>query len=332
MTPSEDDMNRLDRLSTAFLVACAIGLPLQAHAQANVVSYNGRCDASAAAALDANHFIVANDERNKLQIYRRGQPNPIGPGLDLSAFLGTKVDKESDLEGAATMGNRIYWISSHGRNKDAEFQDRRHRFFATDIQAGETPSVKVVGDKPYVKLLDDMLADERLKPLLAAAATLAPEAPGGLNIEGLAATPDGKLLIGFRNPIPPDGALVIALENPKDVVEGKTAKFGAPMRLKGLNGNGIRSIDLVGTSYLVVAGPPADAGSFALHRWSGKADETATQIAGIDFQNLRPEAMFAVSQDTVQIVSDDGGVMVDGKECKKLDEAKQTFRTLLIKP
>jgi hypothetical protein len=104
------------------------------------------------------------------------------------------------------------------------------------------------------------------------------------------------------------------------------------LRLKGLNGNGIRSIERVGASYLVVAGPPADKGSFALHRWSGKPDEAATRIEGVDFKGLRPEAMFAVSQDTVQIVSDDGGVKIDGKECKDLDEAKQSFRTLVIKP
>jgi hypothetical protein len=130
-----------------FLAACTIGLVH--HAQAHdVVTYKGRCDASAASALSDGHFVVANDERNKLQIYKRGQPDPVGAGLDISAFLGTKVDKESDLEGAATIGSRIYWISSHGRKKDGEFQERRHRFFATDVQPGNAPAVKIVGDKP----------------------------------------------------------------------------------------------------------------------------------------------------------------------------------------
>ena len=190
-------MNSMPKAVVAFLFASTICLSQQAHSQAEVLIYKGRCDASAAAALDANHFIVANDERNGLQIYKRGQPDPVG-SREISAFLGTKADKESDLEGAATIGSRIYWISSHGRNKNGELQERRNRFFATDIQPGETPSVKTVGDKPYAKLLADMLADERLKGLLSAAAKLAPEAAGGLNIEGLAATPDGKLLIGFR--------------------------------------------------------------------------------------------------------------------------------------
>jgi hypothetical protein len=33
--------------------------------------------------------------------------------------------------------------------------------------------------------------------------------PGGLNIEGLAATPDGQLLIGFRNPLSEGKALLL---------------------------------------------------------------------------------------------------------------------------
>jgi hypothetical protein len=322
-------MSRIAGTLIAFLLACGVSVLQHAHAQGDVLIYNGSCDASAAAPLDGDHFIVANDERNTLQIYRRGHPDAVG-SVDIAAFLGTKADRESDLEGAATIGGRIYWISSHGRNKRGGFQERRLRFFAADIEPGDTPRVRLVGNKPYAGLLDDMLADGRLKGLLARAAKLPPEAPGGLNIEGLAATPDGKLLIGFRSPIPGDGALIAVLENPDDVLKGKNARFGAPLRVKGLDDRGIRSIDYVGASYLIVGGPPADSGSFALYRWSGKADEAATLVQGIELRGLRPEAMFAVSPDTVQIVSDDGGVKIDGRECKALDEAKQSFRTLLL--
>jgi len=317
---------RIAALSLGF----ALCLADVAHAQ-EIVAYKGRCDASAAAALDANHFIVANDERNTLQIYRRGQPNPVGT-LDVSKFLGTKPNKESDLEAAATIGNRIYWMSSHALKKSGEFEEARHRFFATDIQPGAVPTVKVVGDKPYVGLVANMIADPALKPILLAASKLPPEAEGGLNIEGLAATPDGKLLIGFRNPITKDGALLVPLDNPNEVIGGAKPKFGAPIWLKGLEGNGIRSIERVGSRYFVVAGPRGDKGTFALHRWSGKPEEPAVKIAGIDFKDLRPEAMFAISDDTLQIISDDGSIYVGGKECKYLDEAKQSFRSIIVKP
>ena len=308
-------------------------LPQDVTAQTEVFVYKGRCDASAGAALDADHFIVGNDERNTLRIYRRGQADPVGAPVDLSTFLGTSTDKESDIEASATIGSRIYWISSHGNNKNGVFQERRHRFFATDIKPGNPPSVTFPADtKHYARLRENLIAEDRLKPFkLKEAANLAPEAPGGFNIEGLAATPDGKLLIGFRNPIPTDGALIVPLENPDEMLGGKLAQFGNPILLKGLNGNGIRSLELVGSSYLVISGPPDDQGSFALHRWSGKPDEPATQIA-VDFKNLRPEALFVVAPGTVQILSDDGGVMIDGNECKDLDETRQVFRSITIKP
>jgi hypothetical protein len=48
-----------------------------------------------------------------------------------------------------------------------------------------------------------MFQDEQLKDYeLEKAEKLAPKEEGGLNIEGLTATPNGELLIGFRNPIP----------------------------------------------------------------------------------------------------------------------------------
>jgi hypothetical protein len=308
-------------------------LPQALAAQSGLFVYRGRCDASAGAALDADHFIVGNDERNTLQIYKRGQADPVGASVDLSAFLRTQTDKESDIEASAVIGSRIYWISSHGNNKNGVFQERRHRFFATDIKPGNPPSVTFPADtKPYVRLRENLIADDSVKPFkLEDAAKLAPEAPGGFNIEGLAATPDGKLLIGFRNPIPKEGALIVPLENPDEMLGGKPAKFGNPILLKGLAGNGIRSIELVGSSYLVISGPPGEQGSFALHRWSGKPDEPATPIA-VDFKDLRPEALFVVAPGTVQILSDDGGVMIDGKQCKDLDEAAQTFRSMTIKP
>src|SRR5262249_47165299 len=147
-------------------------------------------------------FVVASDEINTLYVYRRGHADPVTV-VELHKFLDTKKDKESDLEGAARIGNRVYWISSHGTNSDGEQQDRRRRLFATDItsEAGG-PSVKPVGS-PYAALVADLISAPQLAAYdFATASTIPPKEPGGLNIEGLAATPDGRLLIGFRNPVP----------------------------------------------------------------------------------------------------------------------------------
>jgi hypothetical protein len=311
------------------LIAAMISMPVAAFT-GKEFSYQGMCDASAAVALDANHFAVADDERNTLLVFKRGEKGAVG-SIDLSVFLGTKPDKESDIEGAATIDARTYWISSHGRNSAGERQERRLRFFATDVVTGSAGPRIITAGRPYSSLLDDLIASPQLSALkLADAAALKPEGNDGLNIEGLAATPDKKLLIGFRNPIRGQRALLVPLENPHEVIQGKTARFGTAILLD-LNKRGIRSMDRVGTSYLIVAGPPADSGSFALYRWSGDPAQAPTVLNGIDFTGLHPEAMFAIPNSRkVQFLSDDGQKMVGGVECKRLDRSKQMFRSVII--
>ena len=240
-------------LRILFAVAIGIQLVSTAPAKSETFVYRKMCDASAAVAIDADRFVVADDERNTLRIYRRDLADPLDWPIYLSAFLETD-GRESDLEGAAAIGNRIYWVSSHGRNKDGEVQEQRWRFFTTEVTPKANPPVKAVGT-PYKHLLEDLLAAPQLKDYrLEEAAKLAPEAKGGLSIEGLAVTPAGALLIGFRNPIRHGKALIVPLNNPAGVVEGARAELGDPIELD-LEGRGIRSIELVGTRYLVIAGP-----------------------------------------------------------------------------
>lgn len=332
--PPDDPAPRATALSRPMLAALscmlAAALPGQAFAQ-DISSYRGACDASAAVAVDAEHFAVGNDENNVVHVYRRGRPRPVG-ALDLSKFLGLRGDAEADIEGAARVGQRIYWITSHARNSRGKADASRHRFFATELLPGQPPSLRPLG-VPYTRLLHDLAASDALKPLrLADASRLTAEAEGGFNIEGLAATHEGKLLIGLRNPLPQRRALVVPLENPAELIEGKTARFGLPIELD-LDQRGIRSLELVGASYLIVAGPTADRGSFALYRWSGRRGEQALHLAAVDLRDLRPEAMFSVPHTgQVQLLSDDGGVTTEGIECKKLAATLQSFRSLSVTP
>ena len=292
-----------------------------------IVSYQGICDASAAVALGADHFAVADDEHNTLQVYRRGVRKPVG-SLALKGFLDT--EKESDLEGAAAIDGVSYWIASHGRNADGELRKDRHRLLATEIVPGSMPpKLRTVG-QDHRHLLDDLKSAPALKPYaLEAASQRAPEAPGGLNIEGLAATPQGHLLIGFRNPIPAGGALIVPIENPRELLSRKAAKIGTPIELP-MGGRGVRSIERIGSHYLIVAGPPADAGSFALYRWSGAAGDKPAPVA-VDLQTLRPEALFQIpGTQSVQVLSDDGGVELGGVKCNKLPPAQRAFRSITV--
>ncbi len=193
-----------------------------AAALADVDRYEGICDGSAAVALGPDHFIVANDDEDILKIYRLHEAAAVGE-VDVIDFLGNRQPndevEEADIEGAARIGDRVYWIASHGRDTDAVVQPTRRVFFATDIVPdGTVPTVKVAGT-PYRGLLDDLRGEAKFAPLRLAAAIdadVSPETKGGFNIEGLAATADGQLLIGFRNPLFEGRAIVVTLENPDE--------------------------------------------------------------------------------------------------------------------
>lgn len=303
-----------------------LAAPVSAQQQA---VHEGLCDASAAAALDATHFVVASDEVNTLFIFQRGRAAARAT-VSLDAFLDTE-GKESDLEGVATVGRRLYWIGSHGRNRNGKERPERQRLFATEVdRRGAVPTLVPVG-RPYRQLLDDLLAAPQLAPYrLREAARLAPEAPGGLNIEGLAATPQGQLLVGLRSPLRQGRALLVPIENPQEVVMGsERARLGTPVELD-LGGRGIRSIERVGAYYFIVAGPTADEGRFQLYKWSGLPGEAPQAHAEAPLGDLRPEALFEMPTGTLQLLSDDGGIETAGQACKDLPAARQSFRSLRL--
>ena len=288
------------------------------------------CDASAAIALDKDHFIAADDEGNTLRVYKRGEPLPV-KRADLTRFLaGGKKKKapEADLEGAALVGDRIYWIGSHGRNKDAKPAPSRQRFFATQIATTDRRDVRPIG-RPYDGLLPDLLDDARFKKFgLAPGSLLAPKAEGGLNIEGLCARPDGSLLIAFRNPVPDAKGLLVPLLNPDKLIEGGArARFGDMIQLD-LGGFGVRDLTLVGNTYYIIAGARDTSKKFRLYKWDGKS-ATPELIGANVFEKLNPEAIFQFPNDPAgafQILSDDGGRKTGGKECKDFPEDQRSFR------
>ena len=291
----------------------------------NLQTYNELCDASAAVALDDTHFVVADDEGNALRVFERGNPKPVSI-YDLSRFLvDRKKGNEFDLEGAARIGDRIYWITSHGRNRDGEFAPNRHRFFALRILA-HGQFLDPLG-KPYTGLLDAILTDRRFDNFgLLAASKLSPKGHGGLNIEGLCPRADGSLLIGFRNPVPNGKSLLLPLLNPDRVIEGQSPRFGEMIELE-LGGRGIRDITQYGDKFLILAGQHHSEKDFELCIWDGKSEPE--KIRGIKFGKLNPEAFFRFPNDppnVFQVLSDDGGEKSGGKNCKDLPQSQRRFR------
>ena len=302
--------------------------------RAGSLVYSGLCDASAVEVIDASLFVVASDEDNVLRVYDRvkgGMPVQV---LHLSTFLGVDPQEpESDLEGAARLGERVYWITSHGRNAKCLQRVSRHRFFATTaVVRNGMLHFQSVG-RPYGGLLDDLRRDPRLRPFdLNAASERAPKTSGALNIEGLTATPEGHLWIGFRNPIPRGRALLVPLLNPADVVTGQTPQFGEP-QLLDLGGLGIRSLTFWQGHYLIVAGAHDGTDRSRLYHWRGARD-TPQPIDSRVLEGLNPEGIATCPMpagEELLVVSDDGTRSVNGKPCKKLKDPRlKSFRAVML--
>ena len=321
------------RAPLLFPVFAGFAAAALAAADGDPLLFTGMCDASAAAPINQELFIVADDEENILRVYRRIGGEPVVE-VDVREYLGTrKGGQEADLEGAAPLGQFVFWIGSHGRNAKGKESPLRQRLFATRVDTrGNSLEITPLGH-PYTRLLQDLLADDRYSRFgLAAAAQLSPKAPGGLNIEGLAATPDGHLLIGFRNPLPEGKAIVAPLLNPVKVIDGDRAQLGEP-QLLDLDGLGIRSIGLVDDHYLIIAGPTGVGGRAKLYEWSGGADPPQL-IKGAELRGLNPEGVTFRENDKSEflVLSDDGQRTVDGVECKNLkDPTLKRFRGMVLK-
>lgn len=308
---------------SAIAVAVALWAP-GAAAQVDIRSYEGMCDASAVVSLEGDKFVVANDEDNILRIYRLGQSKPLRDDQDLSAFLESGA--EVDIEGAARVGSRIYWITSHGANRNAKPRPERRRFFATDIVTeGDDLRLVPVG-QPYRELVADLVKwDDTNRFDFPVLAQRAPEA-GGLNIEGLVARPDGTLLLAFRSPVVDGVATLVPILNPAEMVSGAAARLGPPIALD-LGGLGIRSIETLpgGPGYVIAAGPVAD-GAFRLFLWDGQEKNGRPLVA--DPGGMSPEAI-AIRRETTDrllLFSDDGDVPVDAAPCKEAPAARRAFR------
>jgi hypothetical protein len=296
----------------------------------------GMCDASAAVAVGKDRFLVANDEDNVLRLFNADQGDEPLAIFDLSDFIKPDPDKpESDLEAAARLGELVFWTTSHGRNKSDKVRESRHRLFATRVvDDGERVEVRGVGN-PYSRLLEDLTGDPRLqKYKLDEASLLAPKKKNALNIEGLAATPDGKLLIGFRNPIPGKHALIVPLDNPRQIIEGARARLGAPIELD-LDGHGIRDMayDAARKVYWIVSGSYKSDGKFSLYRWSGDPDTPPQRAKTVDFDDLSPEAIVVYPGEPgrIQFLSDDGSRTIGERECKLADLSQRSFRTAWLR-
>jgi hypothetical protein len=316
-----------------------------------VLIYRGMSDASTAVAVGDGMFIVADDEDNVLRVYKiRGSGFPVFH-CDLTQFLNIYPEHpEADIEGATMIGDTIYWISSHGRNKDGKMRPNRYRFFATSVKVENGKvAIRPVGI-PCKSLIHSLVKTGPARRLGLVRATrfdapnltkrerksLAPK-QYGLNIEGLCASGDGQTLyIGFRNPRPFDGAssrvkaLVAALNNPKQVIErGYPAIFGEPL-LWDFGGLGIRSMEYshFHKAFFIIAGPRNAEPRFVLYRWSGEKEKPPALVRKLspDESGFSPEALVTFKNSgKFLLLSDDGTLAIKVSSPSECEEGELNY-------
>ena len=291
--------------------------------------FDGVCDISAAVLVPGGRtFLAGSDEERGIRVLDldTGRSSAL---KDLTAFLGIEDEKEIDLEGAARLGTTVLWIGSHSLTKKAKPAPSRRRLFATTL-AGEPIGV------PFKNLLADLFAHEPLKRFnLEAASQLAPEAPNGLNIEGLAPWGTDGVLVGFRNPIRDQLALAVPVLNPVALTSGTATKalLGDPVTLR-LGGAGIRAFEFVPQLgvYFILAGDVADGGKFTMYQWTGSPSQDPVQVGLPPFE-ISPEELLVEQQGTgfvLHLLSDDGDRLVGGKSCKDVEPVRRSCRGLSL--
>lgn len=302
------------------------------------VVFRGACDASGAVPLSAERFVVADDEDNVLRVYDADDGGAPLVMADLSDELRLPLEgkkqpraEELDLEAATGLGDRAYWLTSHGRKKSGKPAPTRLRLFATTMLDADG-HIHLVGH-PYERLVDDLVAAPQLARFgLADAASKSPAEAGGLNLEGMTATPDGAVYIAFRNPAPRGRALLVPVLNVAELVDAPDAgpaRFGDPVLLD-LDRRGVRSLSWWRGRYLLIAGHHAGARASSLYTWDGRSK--AVEVTALDLRDYNPEGFFTPEdRDEILILSDDGERVIDGKPCKKLkDPARKQFRGIWV--
>lgn len=320
--------------------AWAEPVALQAY---RAVQFQGSCDASGAVPLSDSLFAVADDEDNVIRVYDADTGGAPLLQYDLSYNPKLKPERdqynrappapldEMDIEAATVRNGLAYWLTSHGRDSKGRPAPDRLRFFATRI---DLPDQRVSLAAPAVTdLLTALFRSPQFKPFeLEQAEAKPPKAEGGLSIEGMTAVPGGGLLLGFRNPVPAGRAILVELENPEAALEGQQPRFGSPLTVD-LGGRGVRGISYWKGHYMLAAGHYGEGFDPALFLWRGPG-HTPTQVDLELPERFNAEAFFTPDgRGEFMLLSDDGGLDMGGKACKKLKNANDKyFRGLWVRP
>ena len=277
-------------------------------------------DLSACARV-GNALFVAGDEAHSVERLSLGEHGWLTDHktFKLLDFIELRdPEEEMDIEGLAYCDGWLWVTGSHSRtrhdprddgkapdtidiSKFADLKDTRPRCVLARIpvvfdengmpllvkEAGKNRAGLVAQKKDHGSKLGRYFAkDELIAPSMRMAAK-----EGGLDIEGIAASPDGRVALGLRGPVLQTYAVLVEPQiEPKK--SGKLHLPGKPMRrLVDLGGLGIRDLVLKGDDLWILAGPTQDLdGRCAIFRWTDWANEPPENEN--DVRLHRPERLF----------------------------------------
>jgi len=330
----------------------------------NVGTADGSSDASTALALANNFMLVGDDEASVLRVYSRDGGAAVKE-ISYDSFLGL-AGKEADLEGSTRIGDKLYFIGSHGNNKSGVDQNNRE-WIASATLSGTGADTEVSFNGKYMGLEAVLATWDSSNAhglganhfgIAAGAASGTPESNTGLGIEGLTVSPDdSSLWIGFRAPVTGGAqlnkALIVSIGNIDAVLNsGAAPSIGDAIELD-LGGRGIRSIEKnAAGQYVIIAGPAGTASAdvaddFRLYTWDGKVvDGQAVNLVhdavdldailaatGGSFESIVTVPGSLAAGSYIQLLQDNGDTIWEGqtKVSKDLDADQQQFMGNWIK-
>jgi len=270
----------------------------------------GLYEPSAIQQLADGRFLVVEDEKSHpfslVTISAAG-------GVSSTPLLPPAGDdatwKLDDLEALALdRAGVVYALTSHSRNAAGDEKKARDKLVRFRVEDGRMAEPMLVrGLKPALLAAHPELA--------AAAGIREVKSEGGLNIEALEISVDGRqLLLGFRSPLLEKRAIIACVENLSAIFEaGETPRIAPDLMTLDLGGDGIRSLAYLPAldGHLVISGPAASKQvHFQLWFWSGHPGAPARRVsvAGLPgFEHAEGVSPAVIDgRQRVIIVSDDG--------------------------
>ncbi|MEA5410276.1 DUF3616 domain-containing protein [Synechococcus sp. BA-120 BA3] len=265
-----------------------------------------RQNLSALVAIDRVLWLGGDEGRSLYRLQRLGDHHYgdlCAVKLRDFGLAGGKDDGESDIEGLARDGDRLWLVGSHSlrrRRYDAkggplklhDSQSRNAHVLGCLRLDGEGRPVagqRLAFDAAEGRdaLTQALASDRRIAPFLAI-----PSKDNGLDIEGIAALGE-RVLVGLRGPVLRGIALVLDLRLGGLDGDGPTLSLEAHRcRYLSLSGLAVRDLAVVPGSHdvLVLAGPTMDlAGPCYLHRWrNALGPQDAPPKDGVTLETTEP--------------------------------------------